>query len=224
MSVAPDSTGNAHKWRTTEAFNIRRFIKIVQRANRFTRPLAWGHETTAVRAGVPPRCSAVTLAGRLAWLTIDPTVAFLDQHRFHHFLTAEAIILCRGIINFIGACDCMEHHKLVMPEHMNHYGFLFGGNLLKWVDEVAWIAASMDYPSCHFVTIAMDNVEFRKSVRQGTILTFSAERIRIGNTSLNYRVSVSGENTENQQHELIFSTTVTFVRVDEQGRKTALPK
>jgi len=25
----------------------------------------------------------------------------------------------------------MENYKLVLPEHLNHYGFLFGGNLLK---------------------------------------------------------------------------------------------
>ncbi|MEI7902842.1 MAG: acyl-CoA thioesterase, partial [bacterium] len=40
----------------------------------------------------------------------------------------------------------MISYKLVMPEHMNHYGLLFGGNLLKWVDETAWMAASLDYP------------------------------------------------------------------------------
>jgi hypothetical protein len=31
--------------------------------------------------------------------------------------------------------QAMENHKLVLPEHLNQYGFLFGGNLLKWVDE-----------------------------------------------------------------------------------------
>lgn len=28
----------------------------------------------------------------------------------------------------------METYKLVLPEHLNPYGYLFGGNLLKWVD------------------------------------------------------------------------------------------
>ena len=57
----------------------------------------------------------------------------------------------------------MENHKLVLPEHLNHYGYLFGGYLLKWVDEYAWIAASLDYPDCNFVTVALDKVEFKKS-------------------------------------------------------------
>ncbi|MDA8165054.1 MAG: hypothetical protein M0017_08490 [Desulfobacteraceae bacterium] len=91
----------------------------------------------------------------------------------------------------------MENHKLVLPGHLNQYGFLFGGNLLKWVDEYAWIAASMEDPGCQFVTIAMDRVELRKSVRQG--------------------------NAEAGGGEPIFTTHVTFVRIGGQGRKLALP-
>ena len=37
-------------------------------------------------------------------------------------------------------------YKLVLPEHLNQYGFLFGGNLLKWIDEVSWMA-SLDFPA-----------------------------------------------------------------------------
>ena len=70
----------------------------------------------------------------------------------------------------------MENHKLVLPEHLNQYGFLFGGHLLQWVDESAWIAATLDYPGYNFVTIGMDKVEFKKSVRQGTILKLYADR------------------------------------------------
>ena len=45
----------------------------------------------------------------------------------------------------------MENHRLVLPEHLNHYGFLFGGHLLKWVDEFAYIAATIEYPNFTFV-------------------------------------------------------------------------
>ncbi len=116
----------------------------------------------------------------------------------------------------------MDHHKLVMPENLNHYGFLFGGYILKWVDEVAWIAVSLDYPKCNFVTIAMDNVEFRKSVRQGTILKFTADRVRVGTTSVGYHVGVFHETGQSSESVSIFSTTVTLVRVDDQGHKTPI--
>ena len=29
----------------------------------------------------------------------------------------------------------METHRLVLPEDLNQFGFLFGGRLLSWVDE-----------------------------------------------------------------------------------------
>ena len=59
----------------------------------------------------------------------------------------------------------MENHRLVLPEHLNHFGFLFGGYLLKWVDEFAWMAATTEFPGCHFVTVGMNEVSFRNSVR-----------------------------------------------------------
>jgi len=48
----------------------------------------------------------------------------------------------------------MTSYKLVMPGDLNHYGFLFGGKMLMWVDEIAWMAVSGDYPGQHFVTSA----------------------------------------------------------------------
>lgn len=116
----------------------------------------------------------------------------------------------------------MESFKVVRPEHLNHYGFLFGGFLLKWVDEIAWIAASRDYPGYHFVTVAMDCVEFHRSVHQGTVLRFSTSRTAQGRTSLQYAVQVFADDLETGAEEAIFSTTVTFVRVDDQGHKLAI--
>jgi len=118
----------------------------------------------------------------------------------------------------------MENHKLVLPEHLNQYGYLFGGNLLKWVDEYAWIAATLDYPGCNFVTIGLDSVEFKKSVKEGAILKFIADKTREGKTSVQYFVRVFQGNSEGGTQELIFSTHVTYVRIDEKGQKMAIPK
>ena len=116
----------------------------------------------------------------------------------------------------------MESYKYVLPEHLNHYGFLFGGNLLKWVDEVSWIAASLEYPGCNFVTIGLDRVEFKQSVKQGSILRFAIDQVHEGNTSVRYAVNVFGKNLKQGDESHIFSTTITFVCVDEQGEKCSL--
>lgn len=117
------------------------------------------------------------------------------------------------------AGEIMETHRLVLPGDLNHYGFLFGGRLLAWVDEASWIAASLDYPPCQFVTVAMDTVEFHHSVRDGTILRISCVREREGSTSVTYKVTVIDVNAGATP---IFSTRVTFVSVDDAGRKRVI--
>jgi len=113
----------------------------------------------------------------------------------------------------------METHRLVLPGDLNHYGFLFGGRLLAWVDEASWIAASLDYPHCQFVTVAMETVEFHHSVRDGTILRISCDREKEGNTSTTYAVKVIDEKAGTAA---IFSTRVTFVSVDDAGQKRSI--
>lgn len=117
----------------------------------------------------------------------------------------------------------MESYTVVRPEHLNQYGHLFGGCLLKWVDEIAWIAASRDNPGCRFVTVGMDRVEFRRGVSLGAVLRFVATEYRRGRTSVTYEVNVYADDLESGQEEPIFSTHISFVRLDEQGRKTPLP-
>ena len=116
----------------------------------------------------------------------------------------------------------MENHKLVLPEHLNHFGFLFGGNLLSWVDEFAWIAASLDYPGLQFVTVGMDEVAFRQGVRQGAILKLEANRIREGITSVTYEIEVTRADVATGDRTSVFSTRVTLVRVDASGEKVPI--
>ncbi|EGW55734.1 thioesterase [Candidatus Endoriftia persephone str. Guaymas] len=117
----------------------------------------------------------------------------------------------------------MENHKLVLPEHLNHYGYLFGGNLLKWVDEYAWIAATLDHPGCKFVTIGMDRVEFHKPICKGTILRFDTTEVERGTSSCRYRVEVFADDLDTGSEQPVFTTQVSFVCLDDGGRKTPIP-
>ena len=65
----------------------------------------------------------------------------------------------------------------------------------------------------------MDTVEFHHSVRDGTILRIACEREREGNTSTTYAVKVTDERVGPAP---IFSTQVTFVSVDDAGRKCSI--
>ncbi len=113
----------------------------------------------------------------------------------------------------------MRNHKLVLQEHLNHYGYLFGGYLMNWVDEYGYIAANLDFPGHRFVTIGLDNVIFKKSIHLGSVLKFDIKRMRLGKTSVTYNVKVYSDSIESGEEELVFETNITFVNVDEEGKK-----
>ena len=118
----------------------------------------------------------------------------------------------------------MDNYTIVRPEHLNQYGYLFGGAMLKWVDEFAWIAASLDFAGCSLVTKAMHDIVFRHPVDCGAILRFSVLPIKKGNSSVTYSVEVFADGPVVTEEKLIFSTSVTFVNVDTAGRKMSLPE
>jgi acyl-CoA hydrolase len=117
----------------------------------------------------------------------------------------------------------MNNYTIVRPEYLNHHGSLFGGQMLKWVDEFAWLTAARDFTHCRLVTIAMDDIVFKHPAPIGSILRFDIRPARQGNTSITYAVEVFADAPGADEETSIFSTTVTFVRIDANGEKTPLP-
>jgi acyl-CoA hydrolase len=111
----------------------------------------------------------------------------------------------------------MKHYQLILPEFMNEQGVLFGGYLLKWIDEFAYISASLDYPNCRFVTVSLDNVVFRKPIKNGYILCFDVVKARQGTTSVRYAIKV--HNAKDIKKELLFETNIVFVNLNTAGVK-----
>jgi acyl-CoA hydrolase len=116
----------------------------------------------------------------------------------------------------------MDNFTLVRPEHLNHHGYLFGGVMLKWVDENAWMAASREYSGCNLVTVGMDACRFKHRVENGSILRFRTEKVRQGKTSVTYNVVVFADAPGAAGEKEVFSISVTFVHLDEQGRPCEL--
>ena len=117
----------------------------------------------------------------------------------------------------------MENYNLVRPEHLNHHGYLFGGQMLSWIDESAWMAAARDFSNCTFVTRAMDKIDFKHQVKNGSILRFDVIKTKTGISSVTYLVEVYEDERSSEGEKLAFSTTVTFVNIDENGNKQNIP-
>ena len=94
--------------------------------------------------------------------------------------------------------------------------------MLMWVDEIAWMAVSSDYPGCNFVTVGMSEVTFHKSVHPQSVLRFETTRQRAGHTSVTYHVEVFRRHIESREETSVFTTDITFVRVDKDGAKMAI--
>lgn len=116
----------------------------------------------------------------------------------------------------------MVHHKLVLPEFLNFHGFLYGGYLLQWIDEMAYMTVATEFPGHEFVTVAMDNVEFRHTVENGEVLRFEVNRTRLGVTSVHYHVQVFGSVRSENPDEVVFETGISFVSIDADGNKKAI--
>ena len=113
----------------------------------------------------------------------------------------------------------MDTFTLVRPEHLNHFGYLFGGQLLKWVDEFAWLYITRKYPKMMFVTRAMNNIEFKTKVPSGSILRFHIVEQKKGKTSITCLVEVHAQYPNAKEEIIVFSNDVTFVNIDQKGRK-----
>lgn len=118
----------------------------------------------------------------------------------------------------------MNNFTLVRTEHLNHYGYLFGGQMLKWVDEMAWLAAARDFTGLNIVTRALEQVDFKKRVSNGSILRFQITYEKQGRTSVTYRVDVYADAPGARAEEHVFSNCVTFVALDENGNTFPLPR
>lgn len=116
----------------------------------------------------------------------------------------------------------MKHYKLLLPEHINNNGVLFGGNLLKWLDEFAYITASLHYPGNKFVTIGLDNVFFKEPIKPGCILCFEATEFKLGNSSIQYDVKVYYADEKPENIAILFETKITFVNISEEGNKKSI--
>jgi acyl-CoA hydrolase len=83
-----------------------------------------------------------------------------------------------------------SNYFLVRHKDLNHAGTLFGGAMMAWADELAYIAASLSYPGCDFVTKIFEKFDFIKGPAQGAIVRIDAQVVSKGTSSV--RVQVSG--------------------------------
>jgi acyl-CoA hydrolase len=106
--------------------------------------------------------------------------------------------------------------ELIMPNHTNHHGTLFGGHALGLMDHAGWVAATR-YARRTMVTVASDRVEFKVPVWAGQLVELVARITRVGRTSVTVGVDMYAEDVARGTRRLATSGSFVFVAIDDDG-------
>jgi len=111
----------------------------------------------------------------------------------------------------------------LLPRDTNSAGTIFGGVILSYIDMAGAIEAHRRTGMERFVTVAMREVIFHKPVFVGDLVSFYAETVNIGNTSITIRVIVETERVGSKTEVLrVTEAEVVYVAVDAHRVKTQI--
>jgi acyl-CoA hydrolase len=112
---------------------------------------------------------------------------------------------------------CMNFHtrKWIKPEDLNPNGTLFGGSLLKWIDEEAAIYAIVQLDNQRVVTKFISEINFVSSARQSDIIELGITATEFGRTSITLRCEVRNKVT---RKSILTIDKLVFVNLGEDGQ------
>jgi len=100
---------------------------------------------------------------------------------------------------------------------LGFHGNLFGGKLLAWMDAAGAGFAAEVCDTPRMVTKLIDKCVFNKPAKEGQLLKIYGGVEMVGNTSLTIRLEARSHNVYNGKQNVILSTNMVFVRIDDQG-------
>jgi acyl-CoA thioesterase YciA len=110
----------------------------------------------------------------------------------------------------------------LLPRDTNSQGTIFGGVILSYIDTAGAIEAHRHTHMQRFVTVAMKEVIFHKPVFVGDLVSFYAETLRVGTTSITVRVIVEVERFGSTERSRVTEAEVIYVAVNEKGEKVPI--
>jgi acyl-CoA thioesterase YciA len=110
-----------------------------------------------------------------------------------------------------------------MPADANHTGDIFGGWIMAQVD-LAGAVPAMRVAHGRVATVAVNSFVFRQPVFVGDIVSFYAEVMRVGRTSITVGVEVYAQHRPASESAVkVTEAVLTYVAVDENRRPRVVP-
>src|SRR5687767_6197326 len=115
-----------------------------------------------------------------------------------------------------------ETAQLMMPQHANVLGHVFGGVVLSMMDTTAAVSA-IRHARLACVTVSVDRVDFREPVHVGDLVIMKSSVNYVGRTSMEIGVRVETENLVTGLKRHTNSCYLTFVAIDRNGKPVPVP-
>lgn len=111
---------------------------------------------------------------------------------------------------------------VMMPRDTNPSGTIFGGLILSFIDQAGVVEAHR-HTRKTLATVAMHEVKFIAPVFVGDLVSFYAQTLRIGNTSITVRVTVDAQRAA-PPHDTVRVTQaeVVYVAISEPGKSVTV--
>lgn len=118
--------------------------------------------------------------------------------------------------------SAMTTARLMMPTDANVIGNVFGGSIMKYMDEIAAIVA-WRHAGKNVVTASIDRMNFYAPVYVGNLLILKAAVNYVGHTSMEIGVRLEAVDPTTRKGTHTGSCYLTYVALDEKGRPTPIP-
>lgn len=110
-----------------------------------------------------------------------------------------------------------------MPADANVHGDVFGGWIMAQVD-IAGSLPAVRRANGRVATVAVNSFVFKQPVFVGDLLSFYADIVKVGNTSITVNVEVYAERNRLQVEIVkVTEATLTYVATDENRQRRPIP-
>jgi len=110
-----------------------------------------------------------------------------------------------------------------MPADANQHGDIFGGWIMSQVDIAGGVLAAR-HARGRVATIAVNSFQFKQPVFIGDVLSFYADIVRVGNTSITVNVEVYAQrNPTDIETVKVTEATLTYVATGPDRRPRPVP-
>ena len=118
--------------------------------------------------------------------------------------------------------SAVDMAQVLLPDQSNVAGYVHGGELMKVMDNAAWVVACR-HARKNTVTANVEEMNFHSRVRVGDLVLMHARITYAGRTSMEVRIDVETEDLFSGSKVKALTAYFTVVAIDAHGKPATVP-